>query len=328
MRYHQITPEERYMLAVLRTQQPRLSNAEIARRMGRHPGTVGRELLRNASRSDGGYRAVGAQERTNGRRSRNRGWTKLSARQWMLVEDLLRDFLSPDQISGRLRSEGVLRISHEAIYQYVWANKRAGGQLYRCLRQRTRQRRKRYGTKERRGRVAGKSHISDRPAAADQRRELGHWEIDTIHGSGRDAVVTIVERVTGLVLIGKLPNLTAAALNRRVLLMIRRFEQRHGRSFKTITADNGTEFHSYSAIERSTGAKFYFATPYHSWERGTNENTNGLIRQYLPKRTSMAGLSQPQCNEIARRLNDRPRKRHQYATPLERLHELGRASHR
>lgn len=326
MRYHQITPEERYTLAELRTQQPRLSNAEIARRMGRHPSTVGRELHRNASRSDGGYRAVGAQERTNGRRARNRGWTKLSARQWMLVEDLLHDFLSPDQISGTLRREGILRISHEAIYQYVWANKRAGGQLYRCLRQRERLRRKRYGTKERRGRVAGKSHISARPVAANERRELGHWEIDTVHGSGRDSVVTLVERLIGLVLIGKLPNLSAAALNKRVLQLIRRFERRYHRSFKTITADNGTEFHSYAAIERSTGAKFYFATPYHSWERGTNENTNGLIRQYLPKRTSMACLSQAQCNAIARQLNDRPRKRHQYATPLQRLDDLCRTS--
>ena len=121
-------------------------------------------------------------------------------------------------------------------------------------------------------------------------------------------------------LIGKLPNLSAAALNKRVLQMIHRFEREHGGlSFKTITADNGTEFHSYATIERNIGLEFYFATPYHSWERGTNENTNGLIRQYLPKGISMASLSQARCNAIAQRINRRPRKRHDYATPLEQL---------
>jgi transposase, IS30 family len=319
MRYHQITPEERYTLAALRTQRPRLSQAEIARRMGRHASTIGRELRRNAARHDGAYRPGGAQERANARRASKRGWTKLSARQWMLVENLLREDLSPDQISGKLRRDRTLRVCHETIYQYVWADKRAGGLLYRYLRQRTRRRRKRYATKERRGRVTGKRHISERSVAANERREFGHWEIDTVHGSGRESIVTLVERRSGLVLIGKLPNLSAAALNKRVLQMIRRFERKHGSSFKTVTADNGTEFHSYTAIEQSAGLKFYFATPYHSWERGTNENTNGLIRQYLPKRTSFASLSQARCNAIEQCLNQRPRKRHGYATPLEQL---------
>lgn len=324
MRYRQITPEERYTLAALRAQQPRLSKAEIARRMGRHPSTIGRELRRNSARLDGAYRASKAQERTNGRRSRTRRWTKGTAKEWMLVEELLYEGLSPDQISGRLKREGTLRISHESIYQYVLADKRAGGCLYLCLRQRTRRRRKRYGTRERRGRVAGKRHISERPQAAADRSEFGHWEIDTVHGSGRDSVVTLVERATGITLIGKLPNLTAAALNKRLFRMMKRFEQTHGRSFTTLTADNGTEFHSYAWIERRAQLEVYFATPYHSWERGTNENTNGLIRQYLPKGLSMADLSQAHCNEIADRLNARPRKRYRYATPLERLDELRR----
>lgn len=308
-------------MAALRTQLPRLSSAEIARRMGRHPSTVGRELQRNAAHHDGAYRPSKAQERTNGRRSRTRRWSKLTAKQWMLVEILLKEGLSPDQISGTLRRDGTLRISHEAIYQYVWGDKRAGGHLHLYLRQRTRRRRKRYATKERRGQLAGKRHISERSAAANERREFGHWEIDTVHGSGRDSVVTIVERKTGLVLIGKLPNLSAAELNDRVLQMIRGFESQHGPSFRTITADNGTEFHNYAHIERKSELRFYFATPYHSWERGTSENTNGLIRQYLPKRLSFASLSQVECNAIARRLNNRPRKRHGYATPLEQLRE-------
>ena len=322
MRYHQITPDERYTLAALRAQQPRPSNAEIARRLDRHPSTLSREVRRNAARLDGAYRASKAQERTNGRRSRSRRGSKRTAREWMLVEELLYEGFSPDQISGRLRREGTLRISHESIYQYVLADKHAGGHLYLCLRQRTRRRRKRYGTTERRGQLAGKRHISERPQAANDRTEFGHWEIDTVHGSGRDAVVTLVERAAGVTLIGKLPNLTAAALNKRALRMIKRFERKHGRSFWTATADNGTEFHSYAEIERRAHLEVYFATPYHSWERGTNENTNGLIRQYLPKGMSMADLTQAHCTEIADRLNARPRKRYDYATPMEKLKEL------
>jgi IS30 family transposase len=271
---------------------------------------------------DGAYRPSKAQERTNGRRSRTRRGSTFTARQWMLVEDRLAEGWSPEQISGRFRRTGGLQISYETIYKYVWADKHAGGSLHLCLRQRTKKHRKRYATKERRGRLAGKRHISQRPAAVESRRQVGHWEIDTVHGSGRDSAATLVERVSGFTLIGKLPNVTADALNHRVLRMMRRGARRRRLIFKTATADNGTEFHSHLEIERKTGMRFYFATPYHSWERGTNENTNGLIRQYLPKRTSMASLTQIDCNAIARRLNDRPRKRHGYATPAEVLDKL------
>jgi len=145
---------------------------------------------------------------------------------------------------------------------------------------------------------------------------FGHWEMDTIVSpDGRDCVVTLVERVTGCVLLGKLRSRTVAALNRRVIQLIRA----HRSLFKTITVDNGTEFHGYRKIERATGTTFYFATPYHSWERGTNENTNGLIRQYIPKRSSMKDLTQAQCVTIAQRLNNRPRKRHRFLTPIECL---------
>jgi IS30 family transposase len=325
MRYSQITTEERYRLAALRTQHPPLSNAEIARQMGRHPSTILRELRRNAAKHDGAYRPSKAQERTNGRRSRTRRGSAFTAREWMLVEALLAEGWSPEQISGRLRRDGILLISYETIYKYVWEEKHAGGSLHLFLRQRTKKHRKRYATKERRGRLPGKRHISERPAAVERRRQVGHWEIDTVHGSGRDSVATLVERVSSFTLIGKLPNVTSAALNRRLLKLMRRRPKRKPRLiFRSFTADNGTEFHSHKEIELKTGAQFYFATPYHSWERGANENTNGLIRQYLPKRTSMAELTQRNCNAIAERLNNRPRKRLGYATPTEVLAGLAR----
>jgi IS30 family transposase len=315
MRYRQITPEERYILGTLRKQG--YSNAEIARVTRRHRSTISREFARNHSTYDGAYRPSAAQEKANGRRLNCRRNKKFSQGEWELVESLLREKYSPEQISGRLRAEGILDISHEAIYVHVWREKRRGGELWRHLRQPVK-RRKRYGSHERRGRVEGKRHITERPPIVDRRHQIGHWEMDTVLGTGdQHCIVTLVERVTGAVLIGKLRRRNTASLNRRVIELIRA----HQNAFRSITADNGTEFHSYEDIERATGVPIYFATPYHSWERGTNENTNGLIRQYLPKRTSMEHVTQRGCNRIASALNNRPRKRHGFRTPIERLED-------
>lgn len=315
MTYHQITPAERYTLGALRKQG--YSNAEIARVTDRHRSTIGREFQRNCAKHDGAYRHTKAQERTNGRRSRSRRNSQFGAAEWQLVETLLHDKFSPEQISGWLRLLEVLEISHETIYTRVYRDKRRGGKLWQHLRQPIRYR-KRYGTYEKRGRLPGKRHISERPAAAETRSEIGHWEMDVVIGAGNNhCIVTLVERMTGATLIGKLPCRTMKALNKRVIELI----EAHPGLFKTITVDNGPEFHGYQEIERATGVTVYFANPYCSWERGTNENTNGLIRQYLPKRTSMKQLTQARCNAIASSLNNRPRKRHGFRTPLDRLAE-------
>jgi IS30 family transposase len=164
--------------------------------------------------------------------------------------------------------------------------------------------------------LEGKRHISERPAEVETRRSFGHWEIDTVFGTGpKDCIVTLAERKSGLAAIGKLADRTVKATNERTVQLIRD----HPDLFKTITADNGCEFHGYAEIERLTGVKFYFATPHHSWERGSNENLNGLIRQYLPKGLSMAKLRPRDCARIANKLNTRPRKRLGYRTPQEVL---------
>jgi IS30 family transposase len=304
------------MLAALRRQG--CNQSEIARALGRHRSTVCRELRRNSARSDGRYRASTAQERTNGRRSRSRRNRRFSARDFALIDALLCRQWSPEQVAGHLARLGQLAISHETIYRHVWRDKREGGALYTHLRGARKRRRKRYGAYDSRGRLAGKRPISERPAEAEARGRVGHWEADTVMGSGASGcVLTLVERKTGLVLIGKLKDRTAESLSRRAISLM----SRHGGRFETVTADNGTEFHSYERIERGTGVTFYFARPYHSWERGSNENANGLIRQYLPKGESMAGLSQHQCDGIARKLNTRPRKRLGFRTPLECFNE-------
>jgi IS30 family transposase len=316
MTYRQLSPAERYMLAALRRQG--LSKAQIARALGRHRSTVCRELRRNSTRADGRYRAFTAQERTNGRRSRSRRNSRFTAEDFALVDELLCRRWSPEQVAGYLARQELLSISHETIYRHVWRDKQRGGLLYTHLRGARKKRRKRYGAYDSRGRLAGKRMISERPPEVEARASVGHWEADTVMGAGsKDCVLTLVERKTGLVLVGKLADRTKESFNRRVLRLIRRYEG----AFATITADNGTEMHGYERVERLTGAVFYFARPYHSWERGSNENANGLLRQYLPKGMSMAGLSQPQCNAIAHQLNTRPRKRLGFRTPLECFNE-------
>jgi IS30 family transposase len=312
MPYRQLTSAERYILAALRKQG--FNQSQIARALDRHRSSISRELYRNSSQSDGHYRPSKAQERTNGRRSRSRRNLRFTAQDFTRVDDLLCRQWSPEQVAGHLSRLGQLSISHETIYRHVWRDKQTGGLLYTHLRGARKRRRKRYGSSDSRGRLAGKRHISERPASVETRRQTGHWEIDTVMGTGsKDCIVSLLERKTGLLLIGKLEDRTCDSLNHRVIRLI----TGHDGAFETITSDNGTEFHDYKGIEERTQATFYFATPYHSWERGSNENANGLIRQYLPRGTSMAGLSQQLCNSIARKLNTRPRKRHGFMSPLE-----------
>ena len=316
MTYRQITRDDRIAISVLRKEG--LTNPQIAERLGFHRSTIWREIQRNGCRFDGAYRHSKAQKHANGRRRSSRQGRRHSVEQYRRVEELLVQDYSPDQASGYLRQQNEFVISHETIYRHVWLDKALGGGLWQHLRQHEKRYRKRHNSRESRGRQLDKRMIEERPLEASLRLEIGHWEIDTVMGTTRECVVTLVERLTGYTLVGELKNRTTAELNKRVIRLIRS----SALPFKTITADNGTEFHSYREIEAATGVEFYFAHPYHSWERGTNENTNGLLRQYLPKGTSMTGLTQQRCNVIAQRLNSRPRKRHRYQTPEEKIYGL------
>lgn len=310
MSYHQITSEERYRLSALRRQG--FGNTRIARVMGRHRSTIWREVRRNAHPTDDRYKVAKAIERSNARRHRSRSHPRFGRQQLCQVWQLLRQCWSPEQISGTLRVQRQLRISHETIYRHIWRDMHCGGHLHRYLRCAIKQRRKRYGAYDSRGRLAGKRMIQERPAHIEQRKQLGHWEIDTVLGKRtQHCIVSLVERKSGYLQIGKLTARNKEQTSAVTIQLIRRYADR----FKTITADNGTEFHGYADIEKATAVPFYFATPHHAWERGTNENTNGLIRQYLPKGMSMAKLTQQQCDDIAKALNTRPRKRHDYQTP-------------
>ena len=311
--YTQLSDEERFVIA--RLLHHRLSLREIARVLERSPSTISREVRRNnypnRPRSYSWYHAINM---ASGRRRRERYGTHFTEELLRLVDDLLREDFSPEQMSGYLRRTGELSISYETIYRHIIDNRRRGGRLYKHLRCARKQRRKRYGAYDSRGRLGGKLRLDERPPGAINRSRIGHWEIDTVMGKNRACILTLVDRKTGYVLIGKLANRTAAATNRRLRQLI----ERHAGNVHTITADNGCEFHGYAEVEESYEVKSYFAPPYHSWERGSNENANGLIRQYLPKGKCLENLTQAQCDRIAERLNNRPRKRLDYYTPAEK----------
>jgi transposase, IS30 family len=312
MCYRQIAPQERYAIALGR--RAGRSLAAIARELGRHRSTLSREVRRNRSRRDGGYRPVIAQRQAQNRRHLGHRRWRFSVADWTRILTRLSQRWSPEQIAGRLRAQGRLQISHETIYRFIWLNHRRGGDLWRFLRCAQKQNRKRYGSYERRGRLAGKRPLATRPDIVAARSRVGDWEIDTIAGAGtKDCVLSLVERKTGYLLLGKLRNRTAATIRRRAIQLL----QAQRRRVWTITADNGTEFHQYQPIEHATRSRFYFAPPYQAWTRGTCENTNGLVRQYLPRGRDLAQLTQADCTAIARQLNQRPRKRHRYRTPEE-----------
>jgi IS30 family transposase len=311
MSYYQLTSSERCILAHAKWQGHSLS--EIARQLGRNKSTVSREVRRNRS-PDGDYRALAAQNMTNGRRRRSRKFQHFSLGDFKLVEAFLHCYWSPEQIAGRFRLKRIMKISHETIYQHVWENRAFGGDLHKCLRQAAKRYRKRHRTYDSRGQLAGKRHITERPASAENRSRLGHAEADTMMGRGsKSCLLTVVDRKSSFTRLSKLKARTTRELNKGAKKIIKRAKGR----LLTITADNGTEFHDYKKIEKETGVEFYFANPYHSWERGTNENTNGLIRQYLPKRMSMRYVTEEFVLAIERSLNTRPRKRFGYRTPEE-----------
>lgn len=311
--YRHLSQEERYTITYF--SRRRTPQVEIAKAMGRSPSTISRELRRNiGDRADGIYRAEAAHQHAIARRRRARRGTQFSDEQWAYIVSLITQDFSPEQIAGILRKDGLFKISPETIYKFILRNQKKGGRLYKHLRIMPKIRRKRYNTKDSRGRLEGKRHISTRPKAIDDRSEFGHWEADTVIGSDRhNCLLTMVERKTGYLIIKKLAARTAALTIEAAIEAVKE----HYHQFKTITFDNGTEFHDYQILERSQLVMCYFATPYHSWERGTNENTNGLIRQYLPKGHTMEDVDQAHCDAIAHKLNTRPRKRLGYLTPKE-----------
>jgi IS30 family transposase len=312
MGYHQLTSRERYLIAEHKSTGR--SMREIGRALCRSASTISRELRRNACGSDGRYRVDKAQSYARARRSRCRRGTHFGQAEVARVHRLVQQRWSPEQVSGRLRKQRRLRIGTTTIYRWLAKEKAQGGSSWLQTRQLSRRYRKGYRVVDRRGKMSGKTPISERPPQVEDRSELGHYEGDTVMGrDARHCVLTLVERKTRRTRILKLPTRQAVEVNKALIR-----EVRAGRlQMKSLTLDNGTEFHGFKELQEKLGIKVYFARPYHSWERGTNENTNGLIRQYLPKGSCFKNLTQQRCNEIERELNNRPRKILGFSTPNE-----------
>ena len=326
--YCQLTEAERYTLSTLK--RARWSLRRIAKFMGRSPSTFSREVRRNATVDDRKpnplYIPSKAQEQANGRRRRSRRVKHHAPEVYAEVEALLaQEQWSPEQIASQLPERIGVRLSHMTIYRHVRRDQRLGGVMFQHLRQSGKRRRKRTYVPEKRGKLANKPMIDSRPEAIEHRQEIGHWEGDTVMGSAgeRCCLLTLVERAAGFAKIVRLPHRTVRAVNRAMIQLIRSSSL----PFKTITWDNGTEFHGYRQIEEATGVQCFFAYPHHPWERGSNENFNGLIRQYFKKRKSLAGKRQSDCDEVAAKLNSRPRKRYGFKTPIERMQQLSGVLH-
>ena len=316
MLYAHLTPFERaHIELLLRAGWP---IRRIARDLGRSPSTIARERARNRDRR-GRYDAIRAQRAYHRRRMRSVKPRKLDTTPPLrgYVEEKLREKWSPKQVAGSLLDayprDRSMRVSHETLYTFVYADKRAQGSLYEHLRQAHRKRRRRANAKGKRGLFPGRVGIEKRPKSVETRRSFGHWEGDLVLGrQSGPAIVTLVERKSGKLLAHKVENRRAYPVGRSI---VHAFHAIPSELVKTITFDNGKEFADFKAMEAALNVQTYFADPYAAWQRGTNENTNGLLRQYIPKKTDLNTISQHDLNRIVQALNNRPRERLNYRTP-------------
>ncbi len=309
--YRRVTYEDRCQIYAL--SKDGASQEGIASGLGVSQSTVSRELRRN--RGQRGYRFKQAEAKAQARQATRRKPRKLTASVRRKVEAKLRQVRwSPEQISGWLRRDQGIELSHERIYRMIWQDKRDGGDLWRSLRRRGKRYNKRAGKNAGRGLIPNRIDISDRPAIVSRKARLGDWEGDTVVSAGhRGGLITLVERKSLLTKISKVRRSTARATKTATVRRLKPI----GDFVHTITFDNGKEFAAHQDIAAALKAEIFFATPYHAWERGLNENTNGLIRDFFPKGTDFSTISNAEVARVERLLNARPRKSLGFRSPQE-----------
>ena len=322
MSYTHLTEQER--VCIFHQKAADFSDAEVGRRLQRHRATIARERKRFHRHPSWPYYrqylpdSAHILARQHRRRPRGFRWVKHRPLLTYVLKKLRKEW-SPEQIAGRLPidfpNDPNMRLSHQSIYRYIRADRTDGGCLWKRLRQSNKLRRKPYGTGPRRSRIPDRIGIDQRPLHVESRRRIGHWEADTMLGrNGR--LATCVERKTRYVLIARLPDGTACQFNAAA---IRHFRKIPRKIRQTFTTDNGSEFIEHKKLSARLGFQTFFADPYASWQRGTNENTNGLIRQYFPKGTDLKQFSPRRVARIEEKLNNRPRKCLGFRTPAEVL---------
>jgi IS30 family transposase len=289
-----------------------MNQAQIARKLGVHKSTISRELKRNKGQK--GYRPKQAHKRAQQRQRQAAKHVRFTADVKQRVIHYLRLHWSPEQIAGYLRVNENIFISHETIYQFIWQNKKNGGDLYLYLRHASKKRKKRYGKKDHRGQIKDRISIDQRPQIVDEKERIGDWEIDTIIGKNhKGALVSAVERKSQYTCISHVPRREAELVAEAIVEMLSPYKDQ----VFTITIDNGKEFSLHKTIAEKLKAKVFFAHPYCAWERGLNEQVNGLIRQYFPKKTDLSVVTEQQLHFVQTRLNQRPRKLLDFKSPAE-----------
>jgi IS30 family transposase len=312
--YQQLTEDDRIEIYAMK--QAGKTQRTIAQHLRVHPSTVSRELNRNTGQR--GYRPKQAHRLAAERRQNARKAIKMTPETIAYIESQIRLEHSPEQIAGRMKVDPHYvghTVSHERIYQHIWQDKADGGRLYQKLRiAGHKKKRKRYGKHDFRGQIPNRVGIEQRPQIAAAKQRIGDWEADTLIGKyHRGAVISLVERKSQFTVLGQVRHKTAEAVQRQMVHRLRP----HRRRIHTITADNGREFSGHESIADKLQAKFYFAPPYQAWQRGLNEQVNGLIRQYLPKQTDLRYVTNDRLRFIMDRLNHRPRKTLGFKTPYE-----------
>ena len=309
-----LTVEQRYTIYVMKVKG--YKQKQIAEAIGKDKSTVSRELQRNCDRRSGEYRYELAQRKCDQRHQAKPKKLRFTEQVKAYVDTWLQEDYSPEQIAGRAKLDNVDCVSHERIYQYVWDDKKSKGSLFVHLRRKGRKYRKRGAAKDSRGIIKDRVDISQRPAVVDEKTRLGDLEIDTIIGKNHQgAILSINDRVSGYLWLAKLKGKDAEELAMKTVEIL----QPQAQWLHTITGDNGKEFAEHKTISNTLKVDFFFDKPYHSWERGANENTNGLIRQYLPKGLSFENVTDKDIEYIQRKLNNRPRKKLNFLTPNEFL---------
>ena len=309
-RYTHLTEHERYHIYLMNQQHCTLT--EIAKTMGRSRSTISREIKRNTGGN--GYRYKQAHRFAQTRHQQKPKHIKLNDELKLHIQQKIALYWSPEQISGRLRMEENISISTESIYRLILKDKVAGGSLYRYLRHQGKKYRKRYGQNDYRGRIPNRVDIADRPSIVDNRSRIGDWEADCVIGKGRQgAFATLAERKSRLYLALRTKNKTAKETNAAILRLLKHMKQH----VMTLTFDNGREFCWHSELAKQLECETYFAKPYHSWERGLNENHNGLLRQFFPKKMPLHKVTEKELFKATDLMNNRPRKCLGYKTPWE-----------
>lgn len=312
-----LTSEQRYTIASMNAKG--FSRKEICKAIDKGKSVLSRELKRNADARNGEYRACLAQRKHEARQAQKPKRHYFTDEIQAKVEEGLSDGLSPEQIVGLAKKEGGKMVSVERVYQFVWENKQKGGTWYQYLRAKGKKYRSRGQSKDKRGQIVGRVDIGNRPAIVEARGRFGDLEIDTIIGKDhKGAILTINDRATGYLKMKKLPSKEAAAVEKAAIELLKDWKP----FLHTITADNGKEFANHLEISGALGIGFYFARPHHPWERGSNENLNGLIRQYIPKKTDFSQISDGFIQEIEDKINRRPRKRFGYESPQQKVSDL------